>query len=74
MRLSTPTERYERPDWGACPCCDAELVELAGEVTDDDFRDDEYRDVSAITCPACGKRIALVREHSYSLMRFAEPK
>lgn len=72
MRLAKDDEPYDRPDWGTCPHCEAEILDLANDVTDMDFRDDECRDVAGIDCPACGKRIALVREHDYRLVKIAE--
>jgi Zn finger protein HypA/HybF involved in hydrogenase expression len=71
MRLLKPDEEYDGEDWAECPYCRADVVELAQDVSDADFSDDEM-DVGAADCPKCGISIAVVREHSYHLRRFKQ--
>jgi ssDNA-binding Zn-finger/Zn-ribbon topoisomerase 1 len=71
MRLLKPDEDYEGEDSGDCPHCRAELVEFAEDVSGADYQDGE-RDVAAVKCPKCDLSIAVMRLHSYRLLRFKQ--
>ena len=73
MKILTDDDADNDPriDFDDCPYCEATIGELADDVRDDDYRD-ESKDVAGIECPACHKRLALVRSHSYRLAKFRD--
>lgn len=72
MRISTDSNEDCGHDWVECPHCEAFLADVGDDVSDSDYRDSE-KDVAAVDCPQCGKRFALIREHSYRAAKFSEP-